>query len=321
VIGEFHQGGKAVRGRYAYITDDYALGSATADYIVANPTSVQDFLIGGSVVSAPTTPLLGVIPDWLDAPLSPIAIGDFAKVTHLRLDPAVAQKDGALLVLTRVPAKNPGYSAPGGGTLPLVRLSTNLIAPAGVDALLVDGVAIDAAQAATASARPTVVVQNGTGVIAMTVIDAGGLDCVNSDGTAVTETGVAHTDIVPVELDQGSRAVRLAIRHLDAPPSDESKLDACFARVALLMIGEHCDGPSCGADLSKAAAEAAEAATVAFDRSSGVWSVTVSAPHGPALHVARGTKTAGDVTVREVDGKTLDFVPLAVNGGVVPLLP
>jgi hypothetical protein len=313
VTSEWQQLGKLVRGRYTYLTDDYALGSATADYVVATPTSIQDVLVGGSIVSSPNTPLLTVLPDWLDAPLSAMAIGNFSKGTHLPLDPAVVQKEGALLVLLRVPAKDPGYG------VPLVSLTTNLIAPAEVDALLVDGVAIDPTKTGTASARPVLVVQNGTGVMAMAVMDASGLDCVS--GAEITETGIAHVDIVPAPDDPDRPAVRLAIRHLDAPPANTSTLDPCFARVALLMVGQHCDGKDCGAVLSSAVSAAVSAATSTFDRSTGAWSVTVRAPSGPTLHVARGTMMAGDVTAREVDGVTPSFVPLSVNGTALPLLP
>jgi hypothetical protein len=259
--------------------------------------------------------MLSVLPDWLDSPITAIAVGNFVKTTHLQLDPAVVQKKGALLLLARVPATDPAYSGS-----PLVNLTTNLMAPAMVDAILVDGVAIDPTKTGTASARPVLVAQNKAGVMAMAVIDASGLDCVTQSGS-ITETGAAHTDIVPLNVPYEDPAVRLAIRHLDAPPSDTGALAQCFARVALLMVGRHCDDAGCGAALSRDVAAAVKAAISTYDRTTGSWSVTVQAPSGPTFHIVRGTATIGDVTTLEIDGSAPVFVPLALNGKAIALLP
>jgi hypothetical protein len=301
------------RGRYAYVTPDFALGSATADYPV-NGNIELDLTTAASLVSSPMTPLLAVLPDWLDAPLTPIAAGDFTKATHLPLDPALVQKRGDLLLLERVPAQDPMYG------VPLVNLTSNLIAPASVDAVLVDGKMIDPTQAGSASARPVLVVQNQTGVIGMAVLDASGIDCVTSAG-AITETGSSHTDVLPLPVPNEGPAVRLAIRHLDAPPADASTLDGCFARLALLVIARHCGGATCGATLSADLETAAAAARSAFDRTTGTWDITVQAPGGATLHVTRGTAAAGDVRATQADGVTPTFSILAVNGAAVSLAP
>jgi hypothetical protein len=315
VVSEWQQqSSQSVRGRYAYLTSDYALGSAGADYPVGSYIDI-DALIGGALASSPSTPMLSIVPDWLDSPVTPIQTGNFMKVTHLPLDPAVAQRQGALLALLRVPARDPGYTG-----VSLVNLTTNLIAPAQVDSVLVDGVSIDPTVRGTASTHPILVVKNTSGVMAMAVVDVSGLDCVTGSG-AISETGTPHVDVLPLAAPPADPAVRLAIRHLDAPPADTSTLDPCFARVALLMIARHCDGTGCDTTLASDVAAAVRAATVSFDPSTGAWAVTVHAPSGPVLHVARGTATAGDIRTQDVDGATPRFVPLSVNGASISLLP
>jgi hypothetical protein len=91
--------------------------------------------------------------------------------------------------------------------------------------------------------------------------------------------------------------------------------------VAILMVGRHCDGAGCGQALSSDVAAAVNAAAIAFDPSTGVWSVTVKPPSGPTLQVTRGTLVAGDVRATRVDGTSPAFVPLSVNGARIPLLP
>jgi hypothetical protein len=156
--------------------------------------------------------------------------------------------------------------------------------------------------------------------MAMGVLDASGLDCVDSAG-AITETGTVHVDVLPVSIDQEDPVIRVAIRHLDAPPSDTSTLASCFARVALLMVAKHCDGTTCASDLSSAVSAAIAASSRTFSKDTGDWDVSVQVPSGPRLHVSRGTAMASDVKALEVDGITPTFVPLAVNGRAIPLLP
>jgi hypothetical protein len=319
IVSQWQENGMMPRDRHAYLTPDFSLGSATATYPV-NSNINLDMMVGGSLVSSPSTPLLSVLPDWLDAPLVPVTAGDYSKVTHLTLDPGVVQDQGALLLLARIDAADPKYTAAGGGTVALVNLTTNLIVPAKIDALLVDGSAIDPTQATTASATPLIVAQNGTGVMGMGVIEASGLDCAQAGG-GIVATGAAHVDVLPLAVTGEDAAVRIAIRHLDSPPADTSTLSNCFARVSLLMVGRHCDGAGCGASLSSDMAAAVSGATSSYDTSSGAWAVTVTAPGGAVLHVARGTATAGGVTETTADGTTPAFVPLSINGNQVQLSP
>jgi hypothetical protein len=319
VVSEFQQSGQTHLSRQVYVTADFSLGATTGDFPVGSNID-DDLLVGGSLVSTPTTPLLSVLPDWLDAPLGAVNAGNFNKVTHLELDPVSVQKDGAVLVLARIPAADPHYTSTSGGSVSLVNLTTNLIVPAMVDAVLVDGTKIDPTKTGTANALPVVVAQNGTGVMGMAVIQASGLDCVTSSGS-ITETGADHVDVLPLAVPSEDAALRLAIRHVDSPPSNTATLNSCFARVALLMVGRHCDASGCGATLSTDLATAVSGAQATFDKSTGNWSVTVQAPGGSSLHVARPMAMGGMVTTATVDGAAPTIVPLSVNGTKVPLQP
>jgi hypothetical protein len=319
MTSEWQGNGRTQRTRYAYIAPDFSLGSATGIFPV-NGYIDPDMLVAGALPGGPTVPFLSVLPDWLNAPFAPITSGDFTKVTHLTLDPASVQDEGALLVLARVNAADPGYPAAGGGTVPLVNLTTNLILPAMVDGVLVNGASIDPTKSGTAAFPPLVVAQNQGGVMGMGIIDASGLDCVGSSG-AITEMGTPHVDVLPLPVTGAQPAVRLAIRHLDAPPADTSTLAKCFVRVALLMVGRHCDGTGCGASLSSDMQTAVKGGTSSFDPSTGTWSVTVQAPGGATLKVSRPTAVAGTVTSAQVNGVTPSWVPLSINGVQVPLSP
>jgi hypothetical protein len=320
VVSEYQGSGRTQRNRYAYLTSDFSLGTTTATYVVNNNANL-DILVGGSLVSGPSTPLLSVLPDWFDAPLAQVQAGAFSKAFHLTLDPAAVQDKGALLVLARIDASDPNYPGADGGTLPLVNLTTNLIVPAKVDAVLVNGTGIDPSTSGTAAFPPLVVAQNQTGVLGMGVIGASGLDCVQSSG-AITETGTPHVDVLPLAVPGEDPAVRVAIRHLDAPPADVTTLANCFARVALLMVGRHCDGSGCGASLSSDMQAALASATSSYDLSTGAWSVTLQAPGGgPMLHVARQTATAGVVTEATVNGMVPPAMPLGINGTPIVLSP
>src|SRR5207244_1457700 len=105
----------------------------------ASLSSDQDQMLRAELASSSRTPAIAVIPDYLDAPGSVVKTGNFDKVTHLQMSPAAVQKDGAVLALLRVPAKDPGYSAADGGRLPLVNLASNVILPAQADEVLLDG--------------------------------------------------------------------------------------------------------------------------------------------------------------------------------------
>jgi hypothetical protein len=155
----------------------------------------------------------------------------------------------------------------------------------------------------------------------MAVIEASGLDC-TVDAGAISQSGAPHVDVLPLAVSGEGAALRLAIRHLDAPPADTASLVPCFARVALLMVGRHCDGATCGATLSSDLAAAVAASQSTFDTTTGIWTVTVQSPDGgPTLHVARATAVPGSVMATTVNGVTPTFVPLMVNGTTVPLEP
>lgn len=307
--------------RYAYITPDYALGSTSADY--GSDSNDQDMLLTAELPSNPSSAIVSVLPDYLDAPGTSEREGDFTKVTHLPLGAAAAQKGGAMLSLLRVPAKNPGYSGNAGEAVALVNLSTNIILPADADELLLDGLPASTTTDTLATALPTVTVRFGTGAVAVSVVAAHGLECPDSTGKMV-ETAPAEIHLEPYQPATGTSrpppVMRLAIYHATTLPQDTS---SCFARVALLWVADHCAGTGCAAALSAAAAKAAAAATSIWDSQTQAWSVGVATTTpegpGPSLLVARTVSPLS--LTRKVDGQDMTFAPLSVNGMGIALGP
>jgi hypothetical protein len=112
--------------------------------------------------------------------------------------------------------------------------------------------------------------------------------------------------------------MRLAIYHATTLPQDTS---ACFARVALLWLADHCDGPGCAAALSAATATAAASATISWDPNTQAWSVSVATatPEGPGPSLSVARTVSPPSLKRSVDGHEMEFAPLSVNGtGITP---
>jgi hypothetical protein len=321
VLSTFGPGGTGGRQRTTYITPDFSLGSASADY-GSSLSSDQDQMLRAELGSSSRTPALSVIADYLDAPGSSVQMGDFQKVTHLLTSPAAAQKSGAVLALLRVPAKDPGYTDADGKRVPLVNLASNVVVPAQVDELLLDGTAVNPSVETRAGARPTLVVRIGKGALAVGVVDAGGLECERSDGSIAAQ-GAADVRFKPLAARSNARdaSARLAVYHATSLPQDTSQLAPCFARLAILMAGAHCDSPTCAHDLHTKMAQAIQAANRHWDATSGDWNVHASFDGGPDLHVHRNVRASGQILAREIDGKPVQFAPLAVNGTVIPLGP
>jgi hypothetical protein len=119
---------------------------------------------------------------------------------------------------------------------------------------------------------------------------------------------------------------RLALYHMStaATPSFTGPLIPCFARVALLMVGEECQLAGCAASLAETLESAA--VTDAWDPATGVWDVTVdlppiaSAATGPRqLHVRRVIGgDAGAGVVSEVNDAAVAFLPLQIGDAAAP---
>jgi hypothetical protein len=115
--------------------------------------------------------------------------------------------------------------------------------------------------------------------------------------------------------------IRVAVYHSTHVPADTAKWKPCFARLALLVVADRCDGEGCAAALGKAVSRAAAGAVASWDPRTQAWSVSVhgatAAGPGPNLLVSRGPSPR-DMS-RQVDGKEMVFAPLVVNGAPVSL--
>jgi hypothetical protein len=120
--------------------------------------------------------------------------------------------------------------------------------------------------------------------------------------------------------DHGPTA-RLAIYHERQLPSDRGSLAPCFARTALLFVGEHCRDGGCTRELLATAAEANRGAKKSFGPRTGDWEVRVAVRGKPTLRVHRVVGKEERVLAREVDGMPMSFAPLQVNGHGIVLGP
>jgi hypothetical protein len=310
--------GAGGRQRYAFVTPDFAIGSASADY--GTIESDQDEVIRAELPSSTETSAVVVLADYLDSPGATVKSGDFNKITHLPMSPAAAQNKGAMLVLLRVPAASPKYHRADGVELPLVNLATNVIVPADADEILVDGRTADREHDVTLGARPTLVLRMGTGVVAVSVIGAGGIECPGADEVRV-ERHPPTLHFKPLEraTDGHGPTARLVIYHDCELPSDPSALSRCFARTALVFVGERCSDRRCATDLFGRVAAANKAAATSFDERTGDWDVRVHVTGAADRHVHRIVGKGEEVLAREVDGREVVFAPLQVNGRTVPL--
>jgi hypothetical protein len=312
-------GGAGGRQRYAFLSPDFTLSGVSADY-GASLSSDQDLPIRAQLRSSPGTSDIVILPDYLDAPGSSVKAGDFVKVTHLRMSPVVAQRRGALLALLAVPAGDPGYRAPDGRPLGLVSLSTNVIVPADADELRTADGAVVRDRAVPLGPHPTLAVRIGQGVLAVGVVDAGGLDC-EDPAAGFSPEGSATavlTPLAPRDADRGP-TLRLAVYHATVLPSDTSRLAACVGRTALLLVGDRCADSRCAEQLAAEVDRASRAATRRFDAKTGEWNVRVDLAGRGTLHVRRVVGSKAQILARDVDGVPMSFSPLEVDGRRVVL--
>jgi hypothetical protein len=313
--------GDAEHGRYAYITPDYALGTTSGDY------GPQDMPITAELPTGPKSGLITVLPDYLDAPASEVRAGNFQKVTHLPLNAVAAQKGGTALVLLRVPARDPGYRDAKKHPLALANLSTNVLFPAQLDELLIDGASVAVGADMTLPARPVVTARAGSGVISVAILSASGVECPEGSGAMAEDVaeGPVSIHVSTFQPTTGGShpppMIRLAVYHSARVPADTARLKSCSARLALLVVADRCEAAGCAAAQAKAAATAAGEAATTWDPVTQAWAVSVQARTasgpGPRLHVSRGLTAAA--TSRQVDGHEMVFAPLSINGAPVVL--
>jgi hypothetical protein len=317
----FGSGGFGKRERYAYLTPELALGSVSADYGTSLDSN-QDEPIWGVVGSSPRSAAITVLPDYLDSPGVQVKRGSFTKPTHLLMSPAAAQSKGTLLALLRVQAADPKYKDSKDVSLPLVNLATNILIPADADEMLVDGRPVDRGGDVALDAHSTLVVRTGTGAMAASIVDSGGLECPGADGVSFER----HRPIVRLKrLDPGDAThgptLRVVIYHETELPKVPRALTGCFARAALLFAGERCETPGCAQGLAATVTAANKTAKRAYDARTGDWDVSIRVASGPELRVHRTVGGEGRILAREIDGHERVFSPFAVNGRAILLGP
>jgi hypothetical protein len=228
-----------------------------------------------------------------------------------------------MLTLLRVPAADPVYTATDGGVASLVNLSTNVMFPANADELLLDGTPANLTADTTLTDFPTITARVGTGAVAVSVVEAYGVECPGAGGEMVQQVlpQLHFKPYQPPGSPTPPSVMRLAIYHSTSVPADMSTLAKCFARVALLWVADHCEGTGCAAALSAAVSGAASASTSTWDGSTQTWWVQVtaatSADAGPTLLAGRAVSPAS--LTRQVNGQDMTFAPLSVNGTRVVL--
>jgi hypothetical protein len=321
IISTFGVGGPGRRERYTYLTPEFALGGASADYGTSLDSN-QDEPIWGSIDSSPRTAAITVLSDYLDSPGAKVKRGNFTKLTHLLMGPAAAQSKGALLASFRVEATDPKYKDSKDLPLSLVNLATNILIPADADEILVDGRPVERGRDAPLDLHSTLLVRNGTGALAMGILDVGGLECPGPAGGFVERhrPALLFKPFEPADATHGPTA-RVAIYHETSLPTDPGALTGCFARVALLFAGARCDTPRCAEDLAARVAAANKGATRVYDARTGDWDVSVRVANHPELRVHRNVGPEGRVLAREIDGRERSFSPLTVNGRPIALAP
>jgi hypothetical protein len=312
----------ATRGkeRYLYVTPDFTLGSTSAPYSSSDLISDQDELVGGSLGASPSVPLLSAFGDYFDSPGGQsVASGDFTKVTHLQTSPASAQLRGDLLVSLRVNATDPGYVDSSGNAVPLVNLATDVLLPADADDVIANGQPADLTQGTTLKDAPTVAVRMGAGVLAVSVVDASGLECAAS-GAPIQEISSPTVELkrLTAATSSSGGVARLVVYHDKTLPTDTSTLNGCWARVALLVRGTSCSGSdpsSCALAFEEQTRAAARAAIVSYDPNTRMYGVRVppAAAGSPDLYVAR-ILAPDSLVARTVDGGALPFSPLEIDG-------
>jgi hypothetical protein len=309
--------------RYAYLTPDFTLGTSSADYTTSS--SNQDEPFAAQLASSADQALITLLADYLDAPGASIQAGDFTKVTHLGSNPVAVQKKGEALILQAVPAKNPEYTASDGGALPVVNLSTNVMFPSDADSIVFRGrpVYLDGGIASSSSGSPTLMVQVGQGVVTVTLISAGGVECPSDAGVlAVTSAPTSVLGAYDAGMSPPLPLGRWAIYAALEPPQDQS-WSSCFARSAFLVGATSCptDDGGCAAAFAASQQAVASAAVEHWDGGSGDWSVQVSWPAGDeptSLMVARNP-VKGTITSQQVDGSSPQWAPLVITGTPVIL--
>ena len=275
--------------RYNYVTPDFALGSAGADF------GPQDLLVSLTLASAKALPLLSIIPDASDDPYGQDK-DQFGRprLHHVPLHPVTVQDKGDLLVLLDLDPTE--AASPKGVQKGLV---TNVILPAAADGLYLDGKKVTLERNLETEVKKDAVigVREGRAGVAIRILSA--------DGVSKPASMALRADAEGLALG----AARLAVYHTrDAVPNRQDHVRAAF-----LVLAARCatDG-----DFDALQARAASAKIVEH-REAERWAVQASVG-STVLEAARDLAKDRPAT-RRVNGYAIQAVPLSINDKEVRL--
>ena len=272
------------RDRYNYVTPDFAAGSASGHY------GTHDKLINIELANQRDLPVIYVAPDIIDHPYGKLKSKDRSghlKPVHAPLNAASVQHKGALLTLLDL---DPSALAETGS------FATNVVVPAGADALVLDGKPVKVSKGMALAARPDSVlgVRVGNAGVAIRFFQASGIGRQPAKFVfQADEAGLAEG------------AARLTAYHYQGA---RLKLDDSHVFAGLLFLVERCPDQAAFRGLLKRAA----AVKIESDVDGLIWSVSARG-EGPALEVRRNIQTR-EVLSRRAGGKEVESRVLTVNG-------
>ena len=159
-------GGQPGADRYFYVTDDYALGSSSAS------ASYYDRKLTAEFTSPRLLPAIWVVPDPFDAPFGQIREknGALRHPQHFVEQIAAVQEKNTLLALMNLRQDVKGKILPS--------IATNVVFPAKVDEVLLDGkrLPMDKAFEMNVTTDSILIVREGTGVVAIRLFQIDGMD-------------------------------------------------------------------------------------------------------------------------------------------------
>jgi hypothetical protein len=287
VVSQF--GNKPGSDRYNYVTPNYAIGSSDRFYLL------HDKQISVSLASAKPLPFILFVPDVFDSPYGHQNIREASghlKVAHLADTLASVQTKGDLLVLADVSnSLGKEYFAKN-----VTSVASNLVFPANVDALFLNGKPLALAPNANLPLAPgaTLALREGKAAVAMRFFAADGI-------------GGAQPSFALKYDGTSWGAARLVAYH---DQGVAQKVDnKTPIRCGFFILATKCDSDAAFDSFVRQA----DGLTVEQGLHAGAWQAMVNAPDGNKLAAVLNLTTKQAVA-RRVNGASMPTAPLQVNG-------